>query len=125
LTINISKNGFPLKPFFSAHQDYKSIKSTVSKDVKRKIIVSCVRAVKKAKFGADIGFISNLQRLDVAMTLAKESLRVCGHFLTLKSNETWNNLINNARIRDVAYDVTSESSNDELLHLLMRSVPNV
>ncbi len=57
---------------------------------------------------------------------AKESLIVCGHFQTLHTDETWQDLINDATSRDVAHVVTSVSSSDDLLRpLLMRPSPNV
>ncbi|XP_046652197.1 uncharacterized protein LOC124343119 isoform X5 [Daphnia pulicaria] len=89
------------------------------------VIVSCVRAREVRNLGGDIGFVSSLQRMNVAMTRAKESLIVCGHFQTLQMNETWQDLINNARSRDVAHVVTSTYTSDNLRPLLFRPVPNV
>ena len=48
------------------------------------VIVSCVRARKEKKNRGDIAFVSSLQRINVAMTRAKESLVVCGNFKTLE-----------------------------------------
>ncbi len=89
------------------------------------VIVSCVRAREVRNLGGDIGFVSSLQRMNVAMTRAKESLIVCGHFQTLQMNETWQDLINNARSRDVAHVVASTYTSDNLGPLLFRPVPNV
>ncbi len=82
------------------------------------VIVSCVRA---RETGGDIGFVNSLQRMNVALTRAKESLIVCGHFQTLQVNEAWNDLVNNARNRDVAHVVTSDYTVTNLQPLLMRS----
>ena len=84
------------------------------------VIVSCVRA---REYGGDIGFITSLQRLNVALTRAKESLVVCFHFQTLQVCEAWNDLINNARNRDVAHVVTSDYTLTNLQPLLMRNTP--
>ena len=89
------------------------------------VIVSCVRAREVRNLGGDIGFVSSLQRMNVAMTRAKESLIVCGHFQTLQTNETWHDLINNARNRDVAHVVTSDYTSENLRPLLMRPLSNV
>lgn len=82
------------------------------------VIVSCVRA---RESGGDIGFISSLQRMNVALTRAKETLIVCGHFQTLQVNESWNNLIQNAHSRGVAHSVTSSYTESNLRPLIMRS----
>lgn len=81
------------------------------------VIVSCVRA---RDSGGDIGFISSLQRINVALTRAKESLIVCGHFLTLQVNEAWKDLIKNAHNRGVAHCVTSSYTSANLKPLIMR-----
>lgn len=81
------------------------------------VIVSCVRA---RDSGGDIGFISSLQRMNVALTRAKESLIVCGHFPTLQVNEAWDDLIKNAHSRGVAHCVTSSYTSTSLKPLLMR-----
>lgn len=81
------------------------------------VIVSCVRA---RDSGGDIGFIGSLQRMNVALTRAKESLIVCGHFPTLERNEAWKDLIENARSRGVAHCVTSCYTSANLKPLLMR-----
>ncbi|KAI9555294.1 hypothetical protein GHT06_017809 [Daphnia sinensis] len=84
------------------------------------VIVSCVRAREARNLAGDIGFVSSLQRLNVALTRAKESLVVCGHFQTLQMNETWRDLINNAQGREVAHVVTSDYTAANLSPLVMR-----
>ncbi|KAK4022260.1 hypothetical protein OUZ56_007739 [Daphnia magna] len=84
------------------------------------VIVSCVRAREPRNLAGDIGFVSSLQRLNVALTRAKESLVVCGHFQTLQMNETWRDLINNAQGREVAHVVTSDYTSANLSPLVMR-----
>ncbi|XP_057368636.1 uncharacterized protein LOC130689698 isoform X2 [Daphnia carinata] len=84
------------------------------------VIVSCVRAREPRHISGDIGFVSSLQRLNVALTRAKESLVVCGHFQTLQMNETWRDLISNAQGREVAHVVTSDYTSANLSPLVMR-----
>ena len=86
-------------------------------------IVSCVRAREEINLNREIDFVSSvqtLQRIKVAMTRAKESLIVCGHFQTLQLNETMRHLINNAKNRGVDHIVTSDYTCDNLRPLLMR-----
>lgn len=73
----------------------------------------------------EIGFVSSLQRMNVALTRAKETLIVCGHFPTLINSETWQDLYNNAKHREVSHVVSFAYTNDNLRPLLMRPVPDV
>ena len=77
------------------------------------IIVSCVRAGKK-----EIGFLASPQRLNVALTRAKESLFVCGHFNTLGRASGWSDLIANAEERQVTCKVNSKVDVKELEKLI-------
>lgn len=88
------------------------------------VILSTVRAKAQGR-GNDIGFVSSLQRMNVALTRAKESLIVCTHFPTLQANEAWKDLIDDARDRKVAHTLNIENASSLYLrHLLTRSVPN-
>lgn len=67
------------------------------------IIVSCVRANKK-----DVGFLDSLKRMNVALTRARHTLIVCGHFDTLNTDEAWRDLITDATHRGYCHLVTSD-----------------
>ena len=56
---------------------------------KRFIIFSCVRSNRRS----GIGFIENYNRLNVAITRAKEGLIIIGHITTLNTSLLWNNLL--------------------------------
>ncbi|KAF7973741.1 hypothetical protein HWV62_14318 [Athelia sp. TMB] len=63
------------------------------------IILSCVRAGPGLQ---NIGFLSDLRRMNVAMTRAKSSLFILGHAATLeRSDETWREIVGNARARSL------------------------
>lgn len=65
------------------------------------IIISCVRT-------DGIGFLSDPQRLNVALTRARSSLIVCGNFRSLEKDHTWMSLLSNARKRKVLKHVNQE-----------------
>ena len=88
------------------------------------VILSTVRA-KGMTRNADIGFVSSLQRMNVALTRAKESLIICAHFPTLVSSEAWKDLIDDAKVRGVAHTITIEEAKINLPNYLMRSSSNV
>ncbi|KAK0053500.1 helicase senataxin [Biomphalaria pfeifferi] len=60
------------------------------------IIMSCVRAQSSP---TTIGFISDKRRMNVALTRAKDAMYVLGHFDTLRVNDLWAELHEDARIR--------------------------
>ncbi|XP_055889622.1 uncharacterized protein LOC106078025 [Biomphalaria glabrata] len=60
------------------------------------IIMSCVRAQSSP---TTIGFISDKRRMNVALTRAKDAMYVLGHFGTLRVNDLWAELHEDARIR--------------------------
>ena len=83
------------------------------------IIISCVRAQQHSN--GDIGFIGSLNRMNVALTRAKESLIVCGHFPTLQKSEAWDDFISDAKSRpDVVHNVTSSFTLRFLKPLVLR-----
>ncbi|KAI8589911.1 YLR430Wp-like protein [Geranomyces variabilis] len=55
------------------------------------IILSCVRAN-----NTHVGFISDVRRLNVAMSRAKSSLIVLGHVDTLRTHQVWRQLVDDA-----------------------------
>lgn len=60
------------------------------------IIFSCVRASNKG-----IGFLADIRRMNVGLTRAKSSLWVLGSSRALTQGEFWNNLIRDARNRNI------------------------
>ncbi|KAI0039679.1 hypothetical protein FA95DRAFT_993043 [Auriscalpium vulgare] len=81
------------------------------------IILSCVRAGPGLQ---SVGFLSDIRRMNVALTRAKSSLFVLGHCPTLeRSDETWKQIVVDARARsclveaDVSYFTSSAASNAE------------
>ncbi|SCV02658.1 LAMI_0H01640g1_1 [Lachancea mirantina] len=60
------------------------------------IIISCVRA-DDSKSG--VGFLKDFRRMNVALTRAKASMWILGHYSSLSKNKMWRDLINDARDR--------------------------
>lgn len=67
------------------------------------IIMSCVRS-------RGIGFLSDRQRLCVALTRAKHSLILCGNFNTFLKDQMWNALISDAKSRGVLCRVDANAT---------------
>eukprot|EP00029_Vermamoeba_vermiformis_P006270 TRINITY_DN2409_c0_g1_i4.p1 TRINITY_DN2409_c0_g1~~TRINITY_DN2409_c0_g1_i4.p1 ORF type:complete len:905 (-),score=247.83 TRINITY_DN2409_c0_g1_i4:1025-3715(-) len=67
------------------------------------IIFSCVRA---AGSGNSIGFLSDVRRMNVALTRAKMSLWVVGNSISLKNNSHWRDFLHYMRQTDshILYD---------------------
>ncbi|THH27997.1 hypothetical protein EUX98_g6198 [Antrodiella citrinella] len=66
------------------------------------IILSCVRAGPGLQ---NVGFLSDIRRMNVALTRAKSSLFVLGHAATLeRSDATWRNIVVDARERSCLVD---------------------
>ncbi|THV05327.1 hypothetical protein K435DRAFT_774010 [Dendrothele bispora CBS 962.96] len=69
------------------------------------IILSCVRASTNL---TNIGFLSDIRRMNVAITRARSSLFILGHASTLqRSNEVWRNIVQDAKSRNFLIDVDS------------------
>uniref|UniRef100_A0A0W0F3J5 Helicase sen1 n=1 Tax=Moniliophthora roreri TaxID=221103 RepID=A0A0W0F3J5_MONRR len=67
------------------------------------IILSCVRAGPGL---TEIGFLSDVRRMNVAITRARSSLFILGHAPTLeRSDEVWRNVIQDARSRGCLVEV--------------------
>ncbi|KAL0106520.1 hypothetical protein PUN28_016311 [Cardiocondyla obscurior] len=62
------------------------------------IIMSCVRS-------KGIGFLSDKQRLCVALTRAKRSLILCGNFDTFMKDQMWKALLIDAKTRGILYHI--------------------
>ncbi|KAH8114513.1 SEN1 N terminal-domain-containing protein [Phellopilus nigrolimitatus] len=71
------------------------------------IILSCVRAGPSL---SKIGFLADIRRMNVAITRSKSSLFIVGHGPTLqRSNETWRDIIEDARTRSCLIEPTDTS----------------
>ncbi|XP_008551661.1 uncharacterized protein LOC103574088 [Microplitis demolitor] len=71
------------------------------------IIMSCVRS-------NGIGFLSDRQRLCVALTRAKNTLFLCGNFKTFEKDETWGALIKDARSRNFYINIVHQADADKI-----------
>ncbi|CAK7328439.1 unnamed protein product [Dovyalis caffra] len=69
-------------------------------------IFSCVRS----NDDRGIGFVSDARRMNVGITRAKSSVLVVGSASTLKTDEHWNNLVQNAEKRNVLFKVSKPYS---------------
>ena len=72
------------------------------------IIISCVRANDQGS----IGFLSDLRRMNVALTRAKHSLIVVGNATTLRANLTWGKFIEYAETQQAVFTVGSSGTID-------------
>ncbi|XP_012141284.2 putative helicase senataxin isoform X1 [Megachile rotundata] len=81
------------------------------------IIMSCVRSER-------IGFLSDRQRLCVALTRAKHSLIICGNFnvfmVQLQRDLMWNSLLLDAKSRKVYFNVNANSGPHEIKPYIIR-----
>lgn len=59
------------------------------------IIFSCVRASNSGS----VGFLSDIRRMNVALTRARQSLFILGHAETLRREEIWGDLVRDAETR--------------------------
>lgn len=71
------------------------------------IILSCVRG--GTPDGSGIGFLSDVRRMNVALTRAKSSLFVLGDAKALQSNENWRKLVEDAKERGFLREVDPSS----------------
>ncbi|XP_043514484.1 helicase sen1-like [Frieseomelitta varia] len=77
------------------------------------IIISCVRSHK-------IGFLSDRQRLCVALTRAKQSLIICGNFNAFMRYPMWNSLIADAKSRKVFFNVNPNADSHEVQSYIIK-----
>uniref|UniRef100_A0A1I8N6F5 FHA domain-containing protein n=1 Tax=Musca domestica TaxID=7370 RepID=A0A1I8N6F5_MUSDO len=59
-----------------------------------------------------IGFLSNPQRLNVALTRPKKCLILCGNFKNLEVVPAWRSLLQSARERNLYYEISTNCVND-------------
>nr|XP_034188053.1 helicase sen1-like isoform X1 [Osmia lignaria] len=71
------------------------------------IIMSCVRSHR-------IGFLSDKQRLCVALTRAKHTLIICGNFNIFMKDLMWNSLLSDAKARKVYFNVNANARPDKI-----------
>ena len=73
------------------------------------IILSCVRANNRR----GVGFISDVRRMNVGLTRARQSLVILGNAAALKGSEVWNELVRDADDRKLLVDVTARQIRSE------------
>ncbi|KAK7873017.1 hypothetical protein R5R35_000317 [Gryllus longicercus] len=80
------------------------------------IIFSCVRT-------RGVGFMSESQRLNVALTRARRSLIICGNFVSLQEDKMWSSLLGDAMQRKIVVDLPNNTINnfDVISYLLKYS----
>ena len=84
------------------------------------VFVSCVRGG-----SGGVGFLTDVQRLNVALTRAVSSLVVVGNMTTLKaSSPAWRDLVEDAQKRKVFYYYSSPPYSLNLVKLLKQSSSN-
>ncbi|KAI8810854.1 AAA domain-containing protein [Cladochytrium replicatum] len=64
------------------------------------IILSCVRA----NFGTGVGFLRDIRRMNVALTRARNSLMILGNCESLKRDDFWCKIVENAASRNMVTD---------------------
>ncbi|XP_017883205.1 uncharacterized protein LOC108626822 [Ceratina calcarata] len=80
------------------------------------ILMSCVRSQK-------IGFLSDKQRLCVALTRAKHCLIICGNFNVFKRDDMWSSLLSNAKSRKMYFKVNAKAEPPEIRSYIVRHIP--
>lgn len=71
------------------------------------ILMSCVRS-------HGIGFLSDRQRLCVALTRAKHTLILCGNFYAFMRDQMWNALISDAKSRGIYQNININAKMNEI-----------
>lgn len=69
------------------------------------VIFSCVRATGKRDGGSGIGFLSDVQRMNVALTRARHFLFVITRRRSIMANPYWRNLVGYARMNNALLQV--------------------
>ena len=112
--VRLLKNEFEAAKFDA---EIASIDSFQGKE-KDIIIVSTVRACPESN---SVGFLSDMRRMNVAITRAKIGLFIVGRADTLSVNPTWALLVDNARRTRNAY-VELQSANDDVFTEFTRQI---
>ncbi|CAK9823558.1 Probable helicase senataxin [Anthophora retusa] len=79
------------------------------------IIMSCVRSQK-------IGFLSDKERLCVALTRARHSLIICGNFNVFMKDPMWNSLLQDAKSRKVYFHVNANTKSQKIKSYVIKRI---
>lgn len=100
-----------LDPYIERLIDFNTVDGFQGQE-KDIIIMSCVRA----NDAGGVGFLSDVRRMNVALTRAKSTLWVLGNATSLSRNHTWKDLIEDARSRGLVSDAKSGFLRSEYFH---------
>lgn len=76
------------------------------------VILTCVRT-------NGLGFLSDYQRTNVAITRAKRGLYIIGNFASLQADPIWKNLFCNAQSRGLHLDLKSSTKGTEIINFIV------
>ncbi|XP_031633386.1 uncharacterized ATP-dependent helicase C29A10.10c-like isoform X2 [Contarinia nasturtii] len=80
----------------------------------RDIIILCTTRT------TGIGFLANLQRLNVALTRAKKCLVICGNFTSISHTNVWKHLLADAKDRHKFHNIPSKYDFQQIADLLVK-----
>lgn len=83
------------------------------------IILSCVRA-SDGKNGGSIGFLKSFQRINVALTRAKQTLILCVSTKSLTKDKTWGSLVEDACARQAIQYLTNTPGQNALVTMITK-----
>jgi len=77
------------------------------------IIFNCVRSNSIMNVQSSLGFLTDERRLNVAITRPRHFLVIVGNSKTLVKSDTWRNLINHCKEKQVFVEVSARDNKDD------------